>query len=269
MTASPPPNLIRIEVDTAKPVAYDSPDHLQPWGTARDNSTNPRFNRKLYPIFHFLKRPLRVLDLGCSGGGFVRSCLDDGCLVVGLEGSDYSKRMRRAEWAYLADRFLFTADLTEPFEIKAIYEENRSEPLQFDVITSWDVLEHIRADQLPRVIENIRRHLAPHGLCIFSISTNEEIIDGVKLHQTVEDRSWWVGLFERHGLGPLPDFERYFATQYVRGPKYGAPGSFHLVLSPDLERAPQAFGRTRVMKLFDLWFGSRPYWFIQSLIERA
>jgi SAM-dependent methyltransferase len=262
-------NLLGIDVVTEKPVAYDSPDFMQPWGTARDSSTNPRFNRKLYPIFHFLQRPLRVLDLGCSGGGFVRSCLNDGCLAVGLEGSDYSKRMRRAEWAYIADRFLFTADLTSPFEIRGLYEGGASERVAFDVITSWDVLEHIRADQLPHVIDNIRKHLAPHGLCIFSISTDEEIINGVKLHQTVENRSWWVDFFAKHGLQCVDGFESYFATQYVRGTKYGAPGSFHLILSLDPKMAPQPFGRTRAMKFWDWWFGSRPYWALQAVLEQT
>ena len=34
--------------------------------------------------------PLRVLDIGCAGGGFVRSLIDDGHFAVGLEGSDLS-----------------------------------------------------------------------------------------------------------------------------------------------------------------------------------
>ena len=262
-------NLLKVEVETKKPVAYNSPDHLQPWGTSSNSSTNRRFNWKLYPIFYKLMRPLRILDLGCSGGGFVRSCLNDGCLAVGLEGSDYSKRMLRAEWAYLADRFLFTADLTAPFTISATYDDGGTELVKFDAITSWDVLEHIKTEDLPSVIENIKRHLAPSGLCIFSISTDEEIINGIKLHQTVEKREWWIDLFARHGLHHLEPFNEWFATQYVRGPKYNAPGSFHLILSLDPSQAPEPFGRTRRMKFWDWWYGSRPYWLLQEIIERA
>jgi SAM-dependent methyltransferase len=262
-------NFRMLKIETSAPIAYDSPDHLQPWGTARDSSTNIRFNRKLYPIFHFLKRPLRILDIGCSGGGFVRSCLNDGCIAVGVEGSDYSKRMLRAEWAYLADRFLFTADITKPFTIKSLYDDGVTSSLIFDVITSWDVLEHITIEDLPEVIKNIKNHLAPSGLCVFSISMDEEIIDGVRLHQTVETRDWWINLFSQHGLHHLEGFEEWFGGQYVRGKKYGAPGSFHLVLSPDPANAPASFGRTRVMKLYDWWYGSRPYWFVQKLLEKA
>lgn len=38
---------LKIDVWTEKPVAYDSPDHLMPWGTRQDNSTNLAFNVKL------------------------------------------------------------------------------------------------------------------------------------------------------------------------------------------------------------------------------
>lgn len=54
-----------IKIITSKSVAFDSPDHVRPWGTARDNSVNLAFNRKLF--WWFRERP-RVLDLGCSGG---------------------------------------------------------------------------------------------------------------------------------------------------------------------------------------------------------
>ena len=42
----------RIVVATQKPIAFDSPDHLVPWGTASNNSRNYRFNEKIYQIFY-------------------------------------------------------------------------------------------------------------------------------------------------------------------------------------------------------------------------
>ena len=58
---------MRIKIITDHPVAYTSPDYIMPWGTKRDNSVNPRFNQKLYNLFD--GKFLKVLDLGCSGGG--------------------------------------------------------------------------------------------------------------------------------------------------------------------------------------------------------
>ena len=56
-----------FKVETSKAVASDSHDHQWPRGTIADNSTNPRFNLKLYDYFDN-RNDLRVLDLGCSGG---------------------------------------------------------------------------------------------------------------------------------------------------------------------------------------------------------
>lgn len=89
--------LRRLIVRATREVAYESPDHLIPFGTRRDNSTHRRFNKKLCELFG-LDTSLWVLDLGCSGGGFVKDCLDEGHMAVGIEGSDYSKKLRRAEW---------------------------------------------------------------------------------------------------------------------------------------------------------------------------
>src|SRR5262249_488147 len=99
-----------MRLETSKPVAYDSPDHLGPVGTANDNTTNPRFNRKLFAYLP----DVRLLDIGCAGGGLVKSIIDDGGFAVGIEGSDYSKQRRRAEWATIPDR-LFTADAAGAF----------------------------------------------------------------------------------------------------------------------------------------------------------
>src|SRR5262245_39012605 len=109
----------RIVVCTDHPIASDSLDHTEPRGTAQDNSRNRRFNWKLYELFGELDRPMGGLGLGWAGGGFVRDCLYDGRLGVGVEGSDYSARFGRAEWPVLGGRNLFTADITRPFEVRA------------------------------------------------------------------------------------------------------------------------------------------------------
>jgi 2-polyprenyl-3-methyl-5-hydroxy-6-metoxy-1,4-benzoquinol methylase len=67
-------------VETEEKVAKGH-DSKWPRGTRVDNSMNLRFNRKLYDYFDY-RDNLRVLDLGCSGGGFVRSFLEDGFHVV-------------------------------------------------------------------------------------------------------------------------------------------------------------------------------------------
>src|SRR5437870_930266 len=83
-------------VDTAQRVAIASMDHLWPRGTTHDNNRNRNFNLKLYYFLGY-RADLQVMDLGCAGGGFVKSVLEDGYTAVGLEGSDWSRKIRSAE----------------------------------------------------------------------------------------------------------------------------------------------------------------------------
>lgn len=245
---------IKIKLKTDHPVAYEAPDYLAPWGTKRDNSRNWRFNQKLYRAFP--KPTLKVLDLGCAGGGFVKDCLDDGCLAVGLEGSDYSKKHRRAEWATIPD-YLFTCDITKPFELFTV-DGDKSVPLEFDVVTAWEVMEHISECDLQQVANNVSMHLANNGVWIVSISPNREVQGGVVLHQTVKPKDWWINTFEHLGFFNREDWVKYFNGQFVRGPKQHAPNSFHLVLRTVLQTGiPIPPKNTLKDRLFDAWYGSK------------
>ena len=226
-----------LRIVTEKPVACDSPDHLMPHGTANDNSTNRAFNRKLTNWLSPVK--LRVLDLGCSGGGFVKSILDQGGFAVGVEGSDYSKVRGRAEWATIPDH-LFTADITEKFQLFGVDETGREIPLLFDLVTAWEFIEHISTNNLPAVFDNISRHLAKSGVVIMSVSPAEEVIQGVELHLTVQKRDWWLKKFAELGFQQHDRAVAYFRDDWVRGGS-NAPGSFHVVLTRGNEDLPSAW----------------------------
>lgn len=264
--ASGPNRLDRVFIETEAPIAWESPDHLQPCGTAHDNSRNARFNAKLYRLYADLGRPLRLLDLGCSGGGFVRECIDDGCLAVGVEGSDYSARMARAEWGVLGGRFLFTADITRPFRVMAVWDGTPS-MLSFDVITGWEVLEHIARSDIAAVCANIRSHLGETGLAILSISGVPHVANGVELHQTVENRSWWLEVFRTNGLHHQDHLVAYFGGQFVRGPRQNTPGSFHLILAATERIALPVPRQTVRHRLLDRWYGSAPYRLLRKLLN--
>ncbi len=245
----------RVILKAAREVAFESPDHLMPWGTMRNNSVNPQFNYKLYNLY---PRPeqLKILDMGCSGGGFVKACLDDGCFAVGLEGSDFSKRYRRAEWRTIPEH-LFTCDVTGDFEL-FIETEGQRKPLHFDVVTCWEMIEHIAEPDIASVARNVQKHLAQGGIWVMSVSPNEEIIRGLRLHQTVQPKPWWIRKFAELGFEHSEPHVRYFHTQFVRGPKYGAPGSFHLVLTRDRSRLPPIPHESILRRTYDLWIGSLP-----------
>ena len=220
------------DAETARPVATDSSDHKWPRGTAFDNSTNRQFNLKLYAFFQF-RSDLRVLDLGCSGGGFVKSFLEDGYLGIGLEGSDWSKKLRSGEWD-TCPHHLLTCDITSRFELR----ERGGNAMSFHCITAWEVLEHIPADKLPALIDNVARHLAPDGIFVASVDTapDSNPVTGAVYHVTLQPKAWWLEQFAKSGLVEC-SHHPFTTRDYVRGHGMGltdwdpADGEgFHLVL---------------------------------------
>lgn len=220
-----------ISVRTAKPIADDSPDHLHPHGVARDNSAHSEFNRLLYELIP--AKDVRLLDLGCAGGGFVKSILDDGGFAVGIEGSDYNKVRNRAGWATIPGN-LFTADATEPFRVETCNPEfgSCSHP-KFNIVTAWEFFEHIQMSKLKAVMENIRAHLVPDGFVFGSICEFPYVVNGVELHQTVRPRHWWLTIFAELGWRHRADLEDHFGDEWVRGPHSAqpVPKSFPFALS--------------------------------------
>jgi 2-polyprenyl-3-methyl-5-hydroxy-6-metoxy-1,4-benzoquinol methylase len=206
----------RLEIPrliTDHPIAIASNDTIHPRGCKNDNSICLRFNQALYRAFPDRAR-LRVLDLGCAGGGLVRSLIDDGHLAVGLEGSDYPKINQTGEWATISQH-LHTCDITQPFQITAA---GSNEPIRFDAITAWELMEHIPEPSLPQLLKNIDNHLAPGGRLLFSIATflDWDERTGVIWHVTVKPREWWIEQFRAAGFDVEPE-HRFGKNDWVRG----------------------------------------------------
>jgi 2-polyprenyl-3-methyl-5-hydroxy-6-metoxy-1,4-benzoquinol methylase len=254
---------LTIRLDAERDLAADSPDYQMPWGTRRNDSLNPRFNQKLWRLYE-PTRIVRVLDLGCSGGGFVKSCIEDGHFAVGLEGSNFSKLLQRSAWATIP-RFLFTCDITKPWNL-LIDTGRGEEPLTFDVITAWDVIEHIREEDLGALARNVHRHLAPGGLFILSVANHEDVVGGVRLHQTVRPKDWWGEKFGQLHFTLMDRLAHYFSTQFVRGDRHESPISFHFVLSNAPRLAPSVPGAPWTHRANDRWQGSVPQRLLKTLV---
>lgn len=222
-----------VELRTAHPVAVDSLDHLNPVGAVQDNTRHPRFFRACERHFG---RAIRYLDLGCSGGGLVFDALLRGHHAVGLEGSDAPLKAQRAEWRTIPAH-LFTCDIRKPF---GIFEKETGAAVRFDVISLWEVIEHIDESDLPQLFANVHAHLAAGGIFVGSVSTVPEILaNGVDLHRTVRPRDWWAAVFRAGGFEDGPDSVFEFAD-FARGsgngardPHYGQmpQNGFHFVLT--------------------------------------
>jgi len=213
-----------LKIETEYKIAFDSPDHIAPWGTARDNYTNRSFVLLMNKLLcgDFSNTQLKFLDLGCAGGQLVKDFRDLGYISVGLEGSDYSLKHKRANWPLLAGKSLFTCDITKPFEIKL-----EDKKIKFNLITAWDVLEHIRTEELDNVFKNIINHLEKGGYFIASTSPSSDIHEGLELHQTrMTNQEWHMYIQEKYKELMLVDLGLR-DYQYVRcGDAGGGGGPF-------------------------------------------
>ena len=212
---------MKVYLKTNHPIALSSYDYLYPLGNIygwKENDCSQKFNDKLLKRF-----PGDILDLGCSSGSFVKSCLDDNRNAFGLEGNDYGFKHKWGDWATIPNN-LFLGDITFPF----ILHTGNNLPHQFGIITAWEVLEHIEKKDLPQLFININNHLSRTGIFITSISNKPSLNKkfAVDLHRIHEDERWWTERLLQAGFVRDKETESYFGSDWVRRERK----SFHLVL---------------------------------------
>lgn len=216
-----------ITLKTDYPIAFDSPDHLMPWGTMRDNTTNADFIEEIHEFIklNYGLDNFNFLDLGCSGGQLVVDFFKRGNLSVGLEGSDYSVKHQRANWPEYHNKILFTCDVTKPYSLY-----NKEEKIKFDIITAWEVVEHIHEDDMNSFFTYINDNLQENGVFLASISTIEDVIEGHILHQSVFSEIDWYKKFPGFLKGTNLKLYQYPFTYKVRE----GNGSFHIFLKKEI-----------------------------------
>lgn len=148
------------------PVAFDSHDHTHPLGTKQDNHTSVELIQELEEH----KMMFTLMDLGCSGGQFIIDAADRHHDAIGLEGSDYSIVHARANWPKYNEEHLFTCDIGRPFLV--LWDFN-DKVVQFDYITAWESMEHIRPEYLDIMLTNVYNHLADDGLFFGSLGLQD------------------------------------------------------------------------------------------------
>jgi len=205
-----------ITLEATKQVAEDSPDHLCPIGTINDNFSSLGLIGEISDYFG--GKQISVLDLGCAGGQFVVDFLKQGDIAVGLEGSNnVLGGAGKSNWKKYHNKNLFLCDITEDYQL---YQDGS--PMEFDVIHSEEVFEHIAPEDIDSLLKNVYKHLKVGGVGVFGISLIPDVrnkdgeamvppfasedktvgYDGelFVLHQSVFPASWWREKFESNGF---------------------------------------------------------------------
>jgi SAM-dependent methyltransferase len=152
---------------------------------------NPPYKHAFYrnTILGFAgNTPARILDVGCAFGGFVSS-MPETWNRFGIDVSSFA--IQRGEQKYPGVQLAAATLDTNPF------------PGPFDVITSFDVIEHIQ--DLESVAAHVRSLLKPKGLFVFAVPTYDgplgsvvHLLDRDPTHIHKTSRKFWLKWAERH-----------------------------------------------------------------------
>ncbi|MDO1558304.1 class I SAM-dependent methyltransferase [Brevundimonas sp. 2R-24] len=127
----------------------------------------------------------RHIDLGCGAGFVVEQMREWGFDSVGADISAQAVETANARMG----------------EGAAAVIENGRAPFpdhSFDLVTCFDVLEHLDREDVPGLRDEFLRLLKPGGLLFCNISlrlAGSVDHEGVNLHRTVEPPQWWDAIF--------------------------------------------------------------------------
>jgi SAM-dependent methyltransferase len=202
-----------------------------------ENMTNKSKKHMMKYIKFLRKRSLKMLDVGCGQGYYVRDAIEEGIDAYGIDISTDAFEHALAE---VKDRITFGSITKIPFGDE-----------EFDVMTAFDVIEHIHPKDTLRMVEEIQRVLKPDGIIIITTPSSNFgnwVFD--LTHINVRPPRFWKLIFEEHNLQlkmfyvpsflkyymknhiPLPDSIEFLAEEplrYMLGRYYARKGRLHLV----------------------------------------
>lgn len=171
-----------------------------------------------------LKDEVKALDIGCGRGEWISLLNENG---FNARGIDINESMVK-----VASQKGLNAAVNDALgELKSL-EEN-----SLDIITAFQVVEHIKFDDVLELIKEAKRVLAPCGILILETPNPENIMVGTQ----------WFYLDATH-KNPIPCELLSFATHY-----YGLERNFIFKTN---EKSPSEYERD--MGIFDVFEGVSP-----------
>ena len=171
-----------------------------------------------------LKDEVKALDIGCGRGEWISLLNENG---FNARGIDINESMVK-----VASQKGLNAAVNDALgELKSLDENS------LDIITAFQVVEHIKFDDVLELIKEAKRVLAPCGILILETPNPENIMVGTQ----------WFYLDATH-KNPIPCELLSFATHY-----YGLERNFIFKTN---EKSPSEYERD--MGLFDVFEGVSP-----------
>jgi SAM-dependent methyltransferase len=143
---------------------------------------------------HIGKQDFSILELGCGSGELGHFLGEIGVRrYLGVDANPLA--IRHSPHIRERPRHYRCLDLQEEIDLR----------YAFDVVCSFEVLEHLREDRLDAILATIRRHMGPASMFLGTASLRSD----TDVHITVHERDWWLGRFKKHGLLEKADHARW------------------------------------------------------------
>lgn len=152
------------------------------------------------------KSSMRLLDVGCGVGYYLKDAIDEGFDAYGIDISEYAINNPLPE---VVGKTRLGGITDIPFG-----------PDQFDVITAFDVIEHIHPRDTEKALIELYRVLKPDGILILTTPSGfygEWVKD--LTHINVRPPKYWKIMFTKAGfklaMPYLPSFLKYFFGRFM------------------------------------------------------